>query len=125
MVGDGTANGEVLHRAAVDITEEALIVVSRNDEVFDGVVATVEMATEGTGLGTDRGPRAKDIVLLPTTGSATESEINIGCQFEVEVAATVGDFYIFGSGVGTGSEKGSVGDTVVTRALIDDGAESR
>ena len=78
MVGYGTGNGEVLHRAAVYITEEALIVASRNDEVFDGVVTAVEMAKEGTVRGADRGPQVKDIVLLPTTGSATESEINIG-----------------------------------------------
>ena len=125
MVGYGAGNGEVLHCAAVDITEEALIIVARNEEIFDGAVAAVEMATEGTSLGTDRGPQVKDIVLLPTTGSATESEINIGRQFEVEVAATVGNSHILGSGVGTGSEEGLCGTVVITRSLVDDCTESR
>ena len=127
MVGYGTGNGEVLHRAAVDITEESLIVASRNDEVFDGVVAAVEMAKEGTVFGTDRGPQVKNIVTTPTTRSAMKSKINIGRQFEVEVAAAVGNSNILRGGTvarGTG-EEGLCGTVVITRALVDDGTESR
>ena len=123
MVGYGTANGEILHRAAVDITEKALIVASRNDEVFDGMIAAVEMAKEGTVFGTDRGPQVKNIVTTPTTRSAMKSKINIGRQFEVEVAAAVSDSHILGSGVGTGSDEGLCGTVVITRPLVDDGAE--
>ena len=125
MVGYGASDGEVFHGAAVDIAEEALIVASRDDEISDGVVAAVEMAKKGTVLGANRGPQVKDVVLLPTTRSAMESEINIGRQFEVEVAATVGNSHILGSGVGTGSEEGLCGTVVITRSLVDDGTESR
>ena len=115
MVGYGAGNGEVLHRAAVDITEEALIVASRNEEISDGVVAAVEMAKEGTVLGANRGPQVKDVVLLPTTRSAMESEVNVGRQFEVEVAAAVSDSNILRGGAvvrGTG-EEGLVGDAII------------
>ena len=127
MVGYGAGNGEVLHCAAVDITEEALIVASRNDEVFDCMIAAVEMAKERTVKGADRGPEVEDVVLLPTTHSAVESEVNIGRQFEVEVAAAVGDSNILRGGAvarGTG-EEGLCGTVVITRSLVDDGAESR
>ena len=89
------------------------------------MVAAVEMATEGTGLGTDRGPQVKNIVTTPTTRSAMKSKINIGRQFEVEVAAAIGYSNILRGGAvvrGTG-EEGLVGYAIKARPLVDDGAE--
>lgn len=123
MVGYGASDGEVFHGAAVDIAEEALIVASRDDEISDGVVAAVEMAKKGTVLGANRGPQVKDVVLLPTTRSAMESEVNVGRQFEVEVAAAVGDSHARRGIVGCRSEESLVGVTIITRPLVDDGAE--
>ena len=87
------------------------------------MAGAVEMAEEGAVRGADGGPEVEDVVLLATAGGAVESEVDVGVEFEVEVAAAVGDSHILRSGVGAGGDEGLGGAVVIAGALVDDGAE--